>query len=152
MRRQRDSPSMLFYRRDLGIPGEPHTGEWHGPTVATLRNLLLKAELPDEWELWPNQWGNFAIYQMGESIQRPGEEMRWYIGYIDLHTGEVHVKPGVRPVMGHAEVEQSPPGTAPGWPEQSNLPHNVGHRHNTVQGGEDQSVIHESWIDAARRD
>jgi hypothetical protein len=61
---------------------------WPIPTVAALR--LMLQELPDAYELMPNGIGNLSVW-------RPTATSRYYIGYIDLATCEVHLKPDGKP-------------------------------------------------------
>ena len=61
--------------------------------VASLRRALR--EIPDDWEIFPNTQGNLALCEPG--LTTDGQrETRWYVGYIDMATGDVHVQPGAR--------------------------------------------------------
>jgi hypothetical protein len=76
---------MLYFRKDIG------KGEWLISNVGMLRDLLTKAEIPDHWEIMPNGIGNLALC---EPEWRGDHWTRWYIGYIDMATGEMFVNPG----------------------------------------------------------
>lgn len=70
---------MLYFRKDVDI--------WTLITVGQLREILNSAEIPDSFELMPNGVGNIAICE-GDGRQ--------YIGFIDMATGEVHMRRGAR--------------------------------------------------------
>lgn len=76
----------LYYRRDAE--------RWGFTTVGELIRALQKAEVPADYELYPTASGNLAICEPG---RHGDQETRWYVGYLDLATGEVQYRPGARP-------------------------------------------------------
>jgi len=121
------SDTNLYHRKDL--PEQ----DFHVPTVKTLRELFNRSELPDDYELLPNKWGNFAIYAITEE-----GHPRDYIGYIDLHTGRVHCNPKAAPRR--VAIDQQ--NTAPGYHEQAIF---KDCQYITITGDEDQSLLLEGW-------
>jgi len=64
-------------------------------TVGELRTALSDPALLDEYELMANSVGNLAVSEWGKSSSHP-DGSRYYIGYVDMANGEVHIKPGSR--------------------------------------------------------
>jgi len=52
--------------------------------------------MDDDWELTPNTRGNLAVFEFGPTADGQ-RETRWYIGFVNMVTGEIHVTPGARP-------------------------------------------------------
>jgi hypothetical protein len=71
-----------------------HHGEFMMTHARTLRDILNSDVIHPEWELWPTKNGNLAVLET--TTDHPAGFMRYYIGYIDMHTGQVDVRPGVR--------------------------------------------------------
>lgn len=87
-------PPTLIYRRDKG--------EWVNPSIGWMRQALYDPRLDPEWLLWPNLLGNLGICAYVEKWEESTVEnvgmvdhgTSWYIGYIDVVTGKVHLWDG----------------------------------------------------------
>jgi hypothetical protein len=117
---------MLIYRKDLNADN-PRPGGWQITSVGDLRALLNRLEIPDDWEIWPNKLGNLALFQT--TTRHPDGFMRYYVGYIDMATMQVKLKPVPKERFGTLHgVPEDTPGYPDQWP--------FADRHITADGTE----------------
>lgn len=80
-------PPTIIYRRDQK--------EWVNPSIGWMRQALYDPRLNPEWLIWPNMLGNLGIcgYE-AKWVNGYDHGTSWYIGYIDVVTGKVHLWDG----------------------------------------------------------
>lgn len=80
-------PPTTIYRRDAK--------EWVNPSIGWLRQALYDPRLDPNWLIWPNMLGNLGICAYQERwVNGRDQGTSWYIGYIDVVTGRVHLWDG----------------------------------------------------------
>jgi hypothetical protein len=80
-------PPTIIYRRD--------EKEWVTPTIGWMRQALYDPRLDPNWWLWPNMLGNLGICVYEKRwVNDRDQGTTWYVGYIDVVTGEVRLWDG----------------------------------------------------------